>query len=155
MSHRRYCLLLLPGLLLLFTGLSHCESQAKCYDVDGRVVEGDAPCNPDAENSPCCGLYWTCLDTGVCTQESTKQILRHEETLLARGTCTDRSWASAQCPNFCLGGESVWFSDPSRIIILIGGTLLQIPEGVLRCRTQIAHSAAKRTWVPLVRRIQS
>ena len=66
------------------------------------------PCFPDLEDSPCCGKNGTCLANGLCQNS--------KSNLTARGTCTDRTWKSSNCPQFCLksmygifwGGK--WFS---------------------------------------------
>lgn len=105
-SQNTECLLLWFGSLLI--ALANCSLQgAPCYNDDGKIIKGDVACNPDAEQSFCCGEYWTCLDSGVCSDQNTTQFIGSAETLLARATCTDRTYSSSTCPQFCLGSELV------------------------------------------------
>ena len=102
----------LRGLLLLLAGsllvaFASSLQGSTCYNDDGVIIEDDVPCKPDAEQSFCCGKYWTCLDGGVCSDQNTTQLVGTEQTLLARATCTDRTYKSNACPQFCLGGELV------------------------------------------------
>jgi hypothetical protein len=77
---------LLTG-LLLFEVVS-CTS---CYYPDGSLAESDSPCFPDANVSFCCETGIQCLTDKVC-------LYRH----YIRGSCTDKSWSSPECPQFCL-----------------------------------------------------
>ena len=89
----------------LFLGSANGALQgATCYNDDGQILEGDVPCNPNADQSFCCGIHWTCLDSGVCSDQNTTQLISPGEALLARATCTDRTFKSDACPQFCLGG---------------------------------------------------
>ena len=67
--------------------------QAYCYYPNGDAVADNNPCVLDQDASPCCGNGWTCLENGLCYNPISKA--------LARGTCTDPSWTSPQCPQFC------------------------------------------------------
>lgn len=109
----------LRGLLLLLAGsllvaCAGCLQGSTCYNDDGGIIEDDVPCNPDAEQSFCCGKYWTCLDSGVCSDQNTTQLIGSENTLLARATCTDRTFKSDVCPQFCLGGQLAELSERHR-----------------------------------------
>lgn len=74
-------------LLLLLVALVHAQS---CYYPDGTPTDVDAPC-PDSDL--CCPLNWQCLSNGLCYDPSNDYYERR--------TCTDRSWESEDCPNFC------------------------------------------------------
>ncbi|KAK3985668.1 hypothetical protein QBC44DRAFT_334583 [Cladorrhinum sp. PSN332] len=78
-----------------------CLAAKRCYYPSGKEAVGDHPCDPDAEDSPCCagqGLNHHCLSNGLCAGG----------TQIARGSCTDQSWRSGECTQVCL---SAAFSD--------------------------------------------
>lgn len=87
----------------LFFTQPFCEaSGSKCFTRDGNS-SSDLPCNPNQSQSFCCGSGWACLTNGICASTpSAKNI--GDKNMLARGSCTDKLWAStSQCPDFCLG----------------------------------------------------
>lgn len=92
-------------LVLLYHG-RHVDSQ-KCYNTDGSVMTGDLPCNTDLEHSFCCGASWTCLSRGICSDLNTTQSAINGSPIpaLQRATCTDRTWYSGECPQFCLNDK--------------------------------------------------
>ncbi|KAH6605409.1 hypothetical protein Trco_007116, partial [Trichoderma cornu-damae] len=70
----------------------------KCYYPDGSPSLSDFPCDPNAKNSPCCGGPGTvCLSNGLC-QGSGENVIR--------GSCSDQSWTSPLCANYCLAADS-------------------------------------------------
>jgi hypothetical protein len=71
-------------------------AQKKCY-YPGFEAPGDHPCDPDAEESVCCGTGGgsMCLTNNACVRPG------HD---MARGSCTDKSWKSGACPQFCTKG---------------------------------------------------
>ncbi|KAK5040618.1 hypothetical protein LTS07_001118 [Exophiala sideris] len=81
---------------------------ATCYwqnstlapDSQYSIAQDDTACFPDQDNSPCCGTGWTCLSDGVC------YIEQNGESFYYRGTCTDRTWDSQQCPGWCFAENS-------------------------------------------------
>lgn len=78
--------------------------EAACYYPNGDLNPDDVPCNASADASVCCGRGWTCLSNGVCMlgqDSSVGSISRIGSTY--RTSCTDRSWNSTACPNFCSG----------------------------------------------------
>lgn len=78
-------------------------SQAPCYSPNGTLQPDDVPCYPSAKVSVCCSRGWTCLSNAVCLliQDSDWPHLNVGSTY--RGSCTDASWNSTECPNFCTG----------------------------------------------------
>ena len=90
---------LFPLLLLVAPRLA----SATCYwqnstlapDDPYSIAPDDTACFPDQDNSPCCGTGWTCLSDGVCYIEIDGGEYYY------RGTCTDRTWDSQQCPGWC------------------------------------------------------
>ena len=98
-----------PFLLLgALAALQTCS--AKCYYPDGTQA-ADFPCDPDAENSMCCGdgrpvkdfVGFACLSNKMC-QSSSGRIIR--------GSCTDPTWKSPECVGYCLGVYSPTPSPP-------------------------------------------
>jgi hypothetical protein len=64
------------------------------YPNEGRA-EGDYACNLTAEVSFCCAVGYSCLDNKICTG-SGDDIQPYN-----RGSCTDQTWNSPACPQFC------------------------------------------------------
>ncbi|KAL2169524.1 hypothetical protein VTG60DRAFT_5917 [Thermothelomyces hinnuleus] len=61
----------------------------------GKEATEDFPCDPDAEHSPCCAgtpLGLACLANKLCLSPAGR---------FARGSCTDPTWKSPECPKFC------------------------------------------------------
>ncbi|KAF7503408.1 hypothetical protein GJ744_003891 [Endocarpon pusillum] len=91
--------LLLAALILASSSLV----SATCYWVNSTlapdspfsVAPDDTACFPDQDDSPCCGTGWSCLSDGVC------YIEQQGKPFYYRGTCTDKTWNSQQCPGWC------------------------------------------------------
>jgi hypothetical protein len=70
---------------------------AGCYYPGGKEATDDLPCDPDAEVSVCCAgsvvLGFVCLSNKLCVSPKGR---------IARGSCTDPTWQSPDCPKFCL-----------------------------------------------------
>ena len=99
------------SILILPRFVACATPSSPCYDWNGRISIGDRPCNPDVEHSFCCGLYWTCLENGICATANTTNLIGVlHETMLMRGTCTDAAWSSSVCPKFCVGAGSEWLN---------------------------------------------
>ena len=89
--------------LLSIISLLHLVASAQpCYNHDGSIVREDTACNPDLEQSFCCGPGWTCLDNGICSNHNTTD-LTNQAAGQQRASCTDQSFESDQCPQFCPG----------------------------------------------------
>lgn len=84
----------------LFSGLAFAQN---CYFPNGAVATGNFACNPTAKVSVCCGTDSVCLDNKVC-------LANNQETI--RGSCTDQSWASSDCPGWCTGQAPLQYSLP-------------------------------------------
>jgi len=72
-----------------------------CYNPDGSLESGNRPCNPGV-HSPCCGTGWGCRADKVCECESGNGCARGS---LARGSCSDSTWKSPDCPSVCINGD--------------------------------------------------
>lgn len=80
---------------------------AQCYSLDGSRAAADfAPCNPDADVSPCCALKKVnpdiCLSSGLCLAQQDGL-----EGVLYENACTDKTGKSKKCANICPNGEFV------------------------------------------------
>ena len=71
----------------------------QCYFPDGDKVASDTACNPNALVSACCYDNQACLSNGLCVSDPHDPV----KARLHRGTCTDASWKSGNCPRECLG----------------------------------------------------
>ncbi|KAH9825589.1 btb poz domain protein, partial [Teratosphaeria destructans] len=80
---------LLLLLLLLFARASEAQN---CYYPNGALSTSDAACSSDGD-SACCPLNWDCLSNGLCYNPS--------QDFYGRYTCTDQTWQSSACPQFC------------------------------------------------------
>ncbi|CAP60116.1 uncharacterized protein PODANS_1_4320 [Podospora anserina S mat+] len=77
--------------------IDRCTAVNKCYYPGGGESLDDAPCDPDAEVSVCCGRFSSgggCLSNKLCMGIDGR---------MSRGSCTDKNWLSPECPNFCTG----------------------------------------------------
>ena len=73
----------------------------QCYDFGGNIAVNDSACYHDRDHSFCCDKDWTCLSTGICSRENSTEIIPKGGSPLHRATCTDMTWRSKQCPQFC------------------------------------------------------
>lgn len=94
-----YILVATLQLRALVNGLT---AESTCYDYDGKEMDSDFPCNPSASHSFCCGPYFVCLDSGICSSQNTSDLTKQDPAFV-RGSCTDKSWKSSHCPQFCIG----------------------------------------------------
>lgn len=87
--------------LLLLIDLGVClQAGPACYDPFGKLAVDDLPCNPTAVESFCCGAGWSCLTNQLC-RDVEGGVEGGVEGSVARGTCTDKSWSSTECPDYC------------------------------------------------------
>ncbi|EXJ84616.1 hypothetical protein A1O3_05286 [Capronia epimyces CBS 606.96] len=87
---------------LLVTCLLLREATATCYFPDGNVSSLDVACNPDAVDSFCCYSHQACLSNKLCLTGVEDGVNQY-----ARGTCTDHTWQSGACPDFCLDQQAL------------------------------------------------
>lgn len=81
-------------------------ANAKCYFPDGSIASNDTPCNSAATKnsvSACCGHSDICLDNALC-------LPQHESPALVRGSCTDETWQSPMCAQYCSDSNCPLFS---------------------------------------------
>jgi len=91
---------------LIFSALLYAfPTNAICYWPNGDTTPQDVACRDDSDNSACCSPGFACLDNGLCM--TTRHVnLSPSNVTYVRGSCTDQTWKSSRCPNYCVrGGE--------------------------------------------------
>lgn len=83
------------------------SSEKLCYYPDGTTAYDELPCHPSAEVSVCCARGWTCLSNSVCILLQDSQLLEEFSYswigATIQSTCTDKSWVSSECSQYCTG----------------------------------------------------
>ena len=59
--------------------------------MDETINEKARPCSVTSGFTYCCDVSAVCLEGGFCLQDLQP----------VRGTCTDKNWSDASCPNWC------------------------------------------------------
>jgi hypothetical protein len=67
-----------------------------CYYPDRTLATYDYACNLTAEVSFCCAAGFNCLNNKICVAAEGEGQQRYN-----RGSCTDKTWDSLECPQFC------------------------------------------------------
>ena len=103
------------------------QSQS-CYYPDGSIAVNDTPCSSSATGTVCCGPGFACLENRVCqvtteAQEADPNL--NKKIFYVRGSCSDQTWASPGCPNFCIGSQCMDASTTS-VIVNLANTFPQI-----------------------------
>lgn len=123
---------------------SLCEASGSlCYSHKQIITTGDQPCNPSQAESWCCGWGWACLENRVCS--ATLHITPYPANRRpGRGGCTDSSWNSSQCANFCRDDLGMFLGSlqnslakliPSLTMVLetTGATMVQCSDHTYCC----------------------
>jgi hypothetical protein len=84
--------------VLWFWFLGQAVSAQTCYFPNGQQAIHDTACT--ANSSICCQRGATCLGNGLCFDPFGSAVGGY-----IRGSCTDRSWQSSNCPQYCTYGE--------------------------------------------------
>jgi hypothetical protein len=111
----------LAGMTLLL--LRHLPSAAAtCYYPNGDTAN-DVPCTSETDESTCCGTGYACF--GISSQyylcKSTgDEIQKSGASTYVRGSCTDETWRSGNCPSVCV--------DPNRDDVSGGNGVAQCPN---------------------------
>lgn len=73
---------------------------SNCYFPQGDIGVNDVVCFPLSQESFCCGPGYACLENQLCmkTAEANDGL---PNGFLNRGSCTDQSFNSTACPQFC------------------------------------------------------
>ena len=88
-------------LAALLVAVSFPLSAAICYYPNGDASPQDVPCRDDTDDSTCCGPGYACLTNNICMATGLERQIPNAAKY-DRGSCTDKSWRSSQCPNFCV-----------------------------------------------------
>lgn len=70
--------------------------RATCFNPDGSAEPYAVPCASEGESHCCSGASGICLSNGYCMDYL-------QPFAVWRGSCTDRTWGSANCPQVCTG----------------------------------------------------
>ena len=91
----------LNKIILLYLSFRICSAKS-CYFPNGQLAGQDTPCYSSSNVSFCCGPGSACLSNKVCI--NTLNLADYISTK-SRGSCTDRSWISNNCPKYCDRGR--------------------------------------------------
>lgn len=95
-SFPRFDMALIHYLILIALLANSLLAANTCYFPNG-LPSTDEPCDPNALFTQCCGSRSACLTNGLCILEASNDTGIN----YARGTCTDKTWASDLCPQQC------------------------------------------------------
>ncbi|KAF2630467.1 hypothetical protein BU25DRAFT_419446 [Macroventuria anomochaeta] len=88
----------LSGLAVIALVASTAATNSTCYYPNGEKNNGGA-CNANTEVSMCCGPTFVCLSNGLCQPgPDTTRTYAYD---FYRSGCTDGSFNSSSCPQFC------------------------------------------------------
>ncbi|KAL2176966.1 uncharacterized protein P884DRAFT_29605 [Thermothelomyces heterothallicus CBS 202.75] len=79
-------------------------TRAACYYPSGLQAPNDTPCRDDTPHATCCGPGYACLSNGIC-QATGEELKKPGASEFVRGSCTDKTWRSSNCPLFCINEE--------------------------------------------------
>ena len=94
----RILVLIFLALSLYLNGSFGLPPDAKCYVPNGDIAPDNFPCFLAQGVSACCGANAVCLSTGLCAPLHFTSVSN-----IIRGTCTDPTWSSPSCPQYCTG----------------------------------------------------
>lgn len=102
--------------LLLVLTLSS-QADTSCYYPDGTYKSADRPCiDNGTQESFCCGSQGViCLSDKVCYNNQANEPFTY-----VRGSCTDQSFKSSACPQFCLSSyfSCIWTSVTDKVMTI-------------------------------------
>ena len=93
--------------LFLQTLLGSAALATSCYYPDGSVAQDNYSCSNEY-NTTCCAAGYACLSGGICASSPFND---DSTSNYYRGTCTDETYTSPCCPNYCLNATSNSRSD--------------------------------------------
>ncbi|KAF2136439.1 uncharacterized protein K452DRAFT_362544 [Aplosporella prunicola CBS 121167] len=80
---------------LYFCSLVAAQDVPRCYYPNGKIATNDYACYLNSSQSFCCTQGVKCLDNKICESVNVTKYKYN------RGTCTDKTWQSDECPKFC------------------------------------------------------
>ena len=79
-----------------------------CYFPDGSKATSDTACHDpspgDNGASACCNSLDACLESHLCLEQS-------GGPMISRGSCTDQTWQSQECSQYCADGKKIFIVD--------------------------------------------
>ncbi len=113
------------------------QSSQTCYSPNRTPVSDDSPCRVTESNqfSACCNRKDICLDNHLCLPQG------GDSSVIYRGTCTNPSWQSDDCAQYCQDGVSRSLqsqSSPNPLTLrapfagLQGGRTTNVPRDCVR-----------------------
>jgi len=109
-------------LILIRIALLVSPASAACFYPDGSVAQ-DTPCTDSTSQSTCCGTGFVCLgrSSSFFLCQATGDMLKSPgASEYVRGSCTDKTWRSSNCPNVCV--------DPKRDFVAGGNGVAACPN---------------------------
>ena len=95
--------MLFLDLLVFFLGIVVMADAQTCFSPNGTIKSQDTPCHSAFTGdgaSACCNHADICLNNGLCLSQNGGEYIY-------RGTCTDESWQSPECSQYCTDGKSI------------------------------------------------
>lgn len=77
------------------------------FNTTNNYADNDRPCYPDRPTSFCCGIGEICSSNKLCIGGPGTGYMPYN-----RGTCTDRTWQSPECPQFCRSSSTLQLCGP-------------------------------------------
>ncbi|KAF2146240.1 uncharacterized protein K452DRAFT_283516, partial [Aplosporella prunicola CBS 121167] len=87
-------------LIFCACGLVAAQDIPRCYYPAGNIAVSEYACQLNTTHSFCCVTGAKCLDNKLCDASA---LVNSSEPMYYRGTCTDKTWQSDECPKFCQG----------------------------------------------------
>lgn len=106
---------------LLVSVAFYCSTNAICYWPNGDPTSQDVACRDTSGDTACCSPGFACLENGLC-MVTPHVDLSPENITYVRGSCTDMSWKSSNCPNYCVRGDAPY------------GDYLNGAQGLVKCK---------------------
>lgn len=83
--------------LLFLAAAANSVAAVDCFYPDGVTTDPNhVPCNSTISTSSCCDPLDSCTNSGLCLGRTGFNY---------RGSCTDKTWTSANCASECLAGN--------------------------------------------------
>lgn len=96
---------MLPAGLTALCIATMAQAADVCFHPSGSQ-SSDVPCDPTAEVTMCCSSQSACLPTGLCANTIDGET---DPSKFIRPTCTDSTWTSPICPQYCVPSKSSIF----------------------------------------------
>ena len=108
---RRVGLLRFLGIAWFSSSVPRAIGTQPCWLPNGSSAPTSLPCNSTQTESACCMNGMTCLSNGVCQLNQDLTDTNWPIGTMWRGSCTDRSWQSSDCPLFCYSECMPYYND--------------------------------------------